>query len=252
VGAAAIDCKAERIGADYKVYPKRKSSGGTRWISVPAIEVVQYRTGSRPTFSALRALSRKSAKRARRIRRALLSSAMQGNTLARPGLSRSTFMASLSLCRSGRFTGHFAGSATRPALLRDGENLHASYPSCRRSLAKTRLSVEMEPAKGASRHFSAVQRTADRPFAAGLAHEPDVVQSRRGPVRPGNYQNASEYGGVYTRYADDLIFSFSQGSRATCQVVLKHTRRILGEHGFVVNRKKTHILGRALERQSRA
>jgi hypothetical protein len=31
--------KRERIGADYKVYPKRKSSGGTRWISVPAIEV---------------------------------------------------------------------------------------------------------------------------------------------------------------------------------------------------------------------
>jgi RNA-directed DNA polymerase len=54
---------------------------------------------------------------------------------------------------------------------------------------------------------------------------------------------ASEFGGVYTRYADDLIVSFSEGSRATCQTVLQGIRLVLGEHGFVVNRKKTHILG---------
>lgn len=54
---------------------------------------------------------------------------------------------------------------------------------------------------------------------------------------------ASEFGGVYTRYADDLIVSFSEGSRATCQAVLQRIRRVLGDHGFVVNRKKTHILG---------
>jgi RNA-directed DNA polymerase len=54
---------------------------------------------------------------------------------------------------------------------------------------------------------------------------------------------ASEFGGVYTRYADDLIVSFSEGSRAICQTVLQRIRRVLGGHGFVVNRKKTHILG---------
>jgi len=31
--------KRERIDTDYKVYPKKKSSGGIRWICVPAIEV---------------------------------------------------------------------------------------------------------------------------------------------------------------------------------------------------------------------
>ena len=53
----------------------------------------------------------------------------------------------------------------------------------------------------------------------------------------------SEFSGIYTCYADDLIVSFTEGSRATCQVVLERVRRVLGDQGFVLNRRKTHILG---------
>jgi RNA-directed DNA polymerase len=54
---------------------------------------------------------------------------------------------------------------------------------------------------------------------------------------------ASEFNGVYTRYADDMIISFSEATKGTCEAVLVAALRVLGVFGFVPNRKKTHILG---------
>jgi RNA-directed DNA polymerase len=54
---------------------------------------------------------------------------------------------------------------------------------------------------------------------------------------------ASHFEGVYTRYADDLIISFSQGDSEVCGKVLSAVRVVLGEYGFVLNRKKTRVLG---------
>lgn len=54
---------------------------------------------------------------------------------------------------------------------------------------------------------------------------------------------AKKHDAVYTRYADDLILSFSAGPKKRLEEVLSSVRRILGDHGFVLNRKKTRILG---------
>jgi len=54
---------------------------------------------------------------------------------------------------------------------------------------------------------------------------------------------ADSHGAVYTRYADDLALSFSSGPKERIEQILTTLRRILGEHGFALNRKKTRILG---------
>ncbi len=59
---------------------------------------------------------------------------------------------------------------------------------------------------------------------------------------------ANAHGAVYTRYADDIVLSFSSGPKERIEGVLTTLRRILGEHGFVLNRKKTRISVRAHER----
>lgn len=54
---------------------------------------------------------------------------------------------------------------------------------------------------------------------------------------------ASAFDAVYTRYADDLIISFAKADKVVCETVLSDARIVLGEYGFVLNRKKTRVLG---------
>jgi RNA-directed DNA polymerase len=54
---------------------------------------------------------------------------------------------------------------------------------------------------------------------------------------------ASAFGAVYTRYADDLVISFAKADKGVCEKVLSATRGVLGTYGFMLNRKKTHVLG---------
>jgi RNA-directed DNA polymerase len=46
----------------------------------------------------------------------------------------------------------------------------------------------------------------------------------------------------YSRYADDLTFSLGQDDRKVLNYLLRKTKRILGEYGYSLNRKKVRIL----------
>jgi RNA-directed DNA polymerase len=48
---------------------------------------------------------------------------------------------------------------------------------------------------------------------------------------------------VYTRYADDLVLSFTAGPVQRLEGILGRIRLILGRGGFTINRKKTRVLG---------
>lgn len=55
---------------------------------------------------------------------------------------------------------------------------------------------------------------------------------------------AQKFGWRYSRYADDLTFSFPQHSSETANIshLLGSIQRIIGDEGFSVNSKKTHII----------
>lgn len=50
-------------------------------------------------------------------------------------------------------------------------------------------------------------------------------------------------GAVYTRYADDMVLSLSEGSRAEATLLLQSVAEVVTNSGFRVNRKKTHVRG---------
>jgi len=45
----------------------------------------------------------------------------------------------------------------------------------------------------------------------------------------------------YTRYADDIVFSSHQLTRAEALQLIRETSRIFGRYGFTRNKQKTHI-----------
>jgi hypothetical protein len=62
---------------------------------------------------------------------------------------------------------------------------------------------------------------------------------------------AESLGFVYTRYADDLVFSHASGD-APVGMLLALVRRILDHEGFVINEEKTAVLARTSARSSPA
>jgi len=56
--------------------------------------------------------------------------------------------------------------------------------------------------------------------------------------------SAEEYGATYTRYADDLTFSFKNACQENVFHLLYLTRRILRENGYRMNDSKTRIVRR--------
>ena len=60
---------------------------------------------------------------------------------------------------------------------------------------------------------------------------------------------AQKYGGHYTRYADDLTFSFPQFSGRT-RIIVKYIRAVLEEEGYRIQMKKKVRIQRAHERQT--
>jgi hypothetical protein len=53
---------------------------------------------------------------------------------------------------------------------------------------------------------------------------------------------AAKYGAVYTRYADDLTFSFANDSAASAHAVIRATKAIVADVGYRLHqRRKLHI-----------
>ncbi|MHC4503849.1 MAG: reverse transcriptase family protein [Planctomycetota bacterium] len=56
---------------------------------------------------------------------------------------------------------------------------------------------------------------------------------------------ARSLGGTYTRYADDLTFSFPEHDRATVNVIVNIAEKVAEEEGYTIHRrKKRHVRGR--------
>jgi RNA-directed DNA polymerase len=236
--------KREQLKNDYQVYPKRKASGGQRWICVPNVEVravqdwiASYILNSSGATTMLSKASRAYSKGC-----SILHNAEQHS--GAPWMVKidiHSFFESV----SERQVYWVFRKLGYPALL--------SFEMARICTRRT------PPAKDHSRLRDVKWRWNERYRGLRKTVPYDAAQSghlpQGAPTSPmlSNLialkldeqvtQVASEFGGVYTRYADDLIVSFSEGSQAKCQTVLRHIRRILGTHGFVINRKKTHILG---------
>jgi RNA-directed DNA polymerase len=245
--------KRERIDADYKVYPKQKSSGGKRWICVPAVEVRAVQDW---------------------IARNILTSP---GAVAQLGFASRAYSRGCSIVRNAR---EHAGA---PWVVKiDLHNFFESvserqvYWAFRELGYPALLSFEMArvctrvtpPAADRLRrrdlqwrwNQQSKQAWASLPYRAekighlpqGSPTSPMLSNLVAAQIDKEIARLATEQGGVYTRYADDLILSFSQGSRATCQAVLGRARILLGEHGFVVNRKKLTSLGPAQGKRSQA
>jgi RNA-directed DNA polymerase len=234
----------ERLKRDYLVYPKQKSSGGRRWICVPATQVrivqnwiVTHILSSPGAIAQLNNASRAYAKKCSILRNAEQHACSRWMVK----IDIHDFFESV----SERQVYWVFRKLGYPALL---------------SFEMARICTRVAPpAVDRFRKRDLKWRWNDRTRGAHPLVPYDASQSghlpQGAPTSP-MLSNliavkldeeataiACEFGGVYTRYADDLIVSFSAGSRATCQAVLQRIRRVLGDHGFVVNRKKTHILG---------
>ncbi len=54
---------------------------------------------------------------------------------------------------------------------------------------------------------------------------------------------ASAAGATYTRYADDMVLTLSESTRATATSLLQAVGEVVTRAGFRINRKKTHVRG---------
>lgn len=52
---------------------------------------------------------------------------------------------------------------------------------------------------------------------------------------------ANEVNGVYTRYADDIVISFSDSSRESCEIVFRKVSELITRAGYRINKKKSGI-----------
>lgn len=62
---------------------------------------------------------------------------------------------------------------------------------------------------------------------------------------------ASKYNAVYTRYADDITFSLASENAAALDAFSASTRRILGDFGYSVHRRKKRSVRRRTHQQQR-
>lgn len=230
-------------GADYKVYPKRKRSGGTRWITVPApqLQVVQNW-----------------------IAHTILSSA---------GAMAKVHPAATAYSKGSTILKNAQPHAGAPWILRiDIQSFFESvserqvYHAFRALGYNALLSFEMArictrviPSNPEKQHRREIQARWQEKRSArdvgpypttqighlpqGAPTSPMLSNLIAAPIDKQIQAVADSHGAVYTRYADDLALSFSSGPKERIEQILTTLRRILGEHGFALNRKKTRILG---------
>jgi len=228
---------------DYKVYPKRKKSGGIRWISIPK---PQLHTAQ--TWIAL-------------------------NILRSPGVLAQVHRAGTAYSKGSSILKNAQPHVGAPWLLKiDIESFFESiserqvYWAFRHLGYSALLSFEMarictrvipsNPDKERKRDHQARWRKKESdlepgPYpAAPIGHLPQGAPTSpmlsnlvAAKVDKEVQSVADTYGASYTRYADDLVLSFTTGPKERLEGVLSTIRLILGESGFTINRKKTRLLG---------
>jgi RNA-directed DNA polymerase len=228
---------------DYHVYPKPKASGGNRWICVPAVELRAVQTwittnilNSRTAFDRLHEASHAYGKGC-----SILENAKQH--AGAPWIVKvdiHNFFESISERQIYRVFRLFE----YPALL--------SFEMARICTRVAPPAVDRFRTRDVKRRWNEANRgLLERvPYSASQSgHLPQGAPSSpmlSNLVMVDLDKRVSEIveaaGGVYTRYADDLVVSFSQGSRPQCEAVLKAIRRALGAFGFTINKKKSHVL----------
>jgi RNA-directed DNA polymerase len=229
--------------ADYKVYPKRKRQGGLRWISVPT-----HQLHATQTWIANNIL--KSGGAAALLHPAATAYAEGHSTFKNaeqhagaPWIVRidiQSFFESISerqVYYAFRRLGYCALLSFEMARL-----CTRVVPS---SEAKQRKRDDQLRWKGKERssEIGPYPTLAIGHLPQGAPTSPMLSNLVMAPIDAHIQAMAEKYAAVYTRYADDLIFSFSSGPKGQAEVVLSSVRRILGNYGFVLNRKKTRILG---------
>lgn len=234
----------ETIETDYRVYPKEKSSGGQRWICVPSTELRTVQTWiNRIILRSPGVVSRhQEACQAYKTGSSILENARQH--AGAPWIVKVDIKNFFESVSERQVYWVFRGM-NYPALL---------------SFEMARICTRVLPkAKDRTRNRELKWRWIER--NRGIYPEAPYPASESGHLPQGAPTSpllsnlvlatfdkqitaiAHQEGATYTRYADDLILSFSNGSRAQAERVLKIVRRALGAFGFVVNRKKTHVLG---------
>lgn len=230
-------------GADYKVYPKRKRSGGNRWISVPTPQLCATQTW------------------------------IAHNILNSAGALAMVHPAATAYAKGSSVLKNAQPHAGAPWILKiDIQSFFESvserqvYHALRRLGYNALLSFEMarictrvipsNPEKPQRRDHQArwqEKRTAHETGPYPKAHVGHLPQGAptspmlsnlvAAPIDAAIQSIADTHGAMYTRYADDLVLSFPSGPRERIEEVLIRVRRLLGDHGFILNRKKTRILG---------
>lgn len=54
---------------------------------------------------------------------------------------------------------------------------------------------------------------------------------------------AARYGATYTRYADDIVLTFAEGSKEKCALIFRQIAQVIQRSGFRVNRSKSRVVG---------
>lgn len=230
-------------GADYKVYPKRKRSGGTRWITVPSPQLHAVQNwiahtilGSAGAIAKVHPAATAYSKGSTILKNAqphagapwILRIDIQ--SFFESVSERQVYHAFRTLGYNALLSFEMARICTR-VIPSNPDKMHRREGQARWQEKRTVRDVGPYP-NAQIGHLP--QGAPTSPMLSNLIAAPidEQIQSI-----------ANAHGAVYTRYADDIVLSFSSGPKERIEGVLTTLRRILGEHGFVLNRKKTRILG---------
>lgn len=227
---------------DYTVYPKRKRSGGTRWISVPSPQLAAtQRWIASNILTSPGVLSRVHPAAKAYSRR----SSIIKNAEAHAGaawlikIDIEGFFESISerqVYWAYRELGY-------PALL--------SFEMARISTRVIHSAPEQERRRDGQARWKKPTSEKNCPYQAdiighlpqGAPTSPMLSNLVARHIDEAVQAIAEHNDGVYTRYADDLVLSFTTGPKSRLVGILSEVRTIIGKSGFTMNRKKTRVLG---------
>lgn len=235
--------RRQHPGSDYRVYPKQKRSGGLRWISIPTPQLHAAQTW------------------------------IAQNILRSPGVQAQVHRASTAYSEGSSILANAQPHAGAPWLLKiDIQSFFESvserqvYWVFRRLGYSALLSFEMArictrvipPTPDKERRRDHQKRWQEKltimdegPYpSAPIGHLPQGAPTSpmlSNLVMAGIDDQiqaiADASGAIYTRYADDLVLSFTNGPVKRLEHILRAIRKVLGDSGFTINRKKTRVLG---------